>query len=146
MTEQRIDYYRPTRNLESQGMKKPFEISIQPFENNNNISHKIAQGLSKIATEECPQIDRDANPVYSTGEPVGAFFPYRFANGLIFRLSDDGSEENLMLQFSVPEMLSIDKQEILSRIPELLQMAGIEEGALISLKRILPNPTEIGMR
>jgi hypothetical protein len=48
-----------------------------------------------------------------------------------------------VLEFYVPEEFQRNKEHVLSRILRLLQMAGVEEGALIAVKRELQSSSSV---
>lgn len=124
MTEH-ITYYKP-----SCGTK--FVVRVMRGE--TNLGSRLAYALYEIANRECPQPGLE-------GEPFKPNYVYEFANGLVFRLFDDGLlEEGQVLEFYVPEDFQHQTMEVLARIPRLLQLAGIGEGALRSIKGILQTP------
>ena len=67
---------------------------------------------------------------------------YEFANGLVFRLFDDGlGSEGHVLEFYVPEPFQCQATEVLARIPRLLQVAGVGPEALLAIKGIFQPPS-----
>src|SRR5687767_11865357 len=90
-----------------------------------NLCGQVADSLHQIASRECPQPGLE-------GEPFKPNFVYEFANGLVFRLFDDGlCADGQVLEFYVPEEFQHKTTEVLARIPRLLQWAGIGEPALL---------------
>jgi hypothetical protein len=106
------------------------KITVKVMNGNNNAGEALAERLFHTANRECPQPGLE-------GETFKPNYVYEFANGLVFRLFDDGLDpQGKVLEFYVPEAFQHSKQQVLSRIPRLLQMAGVEEEALASLKGI----------
>jgi hypothetical protein len=125
MTEQ-VTYYKP-----SSGDK----LVIKVMKREKNTCGQLAYSLYRIASRECPQPGLE-------GEPFRPNWVYEFANGLVFRLFDDGLDpEGQVLEFYVPEPFQRRATEVLARVPRLLQTAGVGEEALLAIKRIFPSPS-----
>ena len=109
-------------------------FTVKVMRNEKNICHELAEPLYRIANQECLQPGLE-------GQPFKPNYVYEFANGLTFRLWDDEVGVNdKVLEFYVPPEFQDNKQQVLSRIPQLLKMAGVTEGALVSLNEILQPP------
>jgi hypothetical protein len=95
-----------------------------------NLCPRLAETLFHIATRECHQPGLD-------GKPFQRNFVYEFANGLVFRLFDDGLDaQGNVLEFYVPPEFQANKEQVLSRIPRLLQMAGVDARSLRLLREL----------
>ena len=117
-----VTFYRPPGGA---------KLVVKVTSHGANICDRLAGTLYQIAYHECPQPGLE-------GEPFKPNFVYEFANGLVFRLFDDGLDpQGKVLEFYVPEEFQSSKQQVLSRIPRLLQIAGVQEGSLTHLRAAL---------
>jgi hypothetical protein len=120
MTEQ-VTYYKP-----SCGAK----LVIKVMQGEVNTCDQLAYALFQIASRECPQPGLE-------GEPFRPNWVYELANGLVFRLFDDGLGcEGHVLEFYVPEEFQHRKTQVLARIPRLLRTAGVGEEALRGIQTV----------
>ncbi len=120
-----LTYYKPT-----EGTKLIVKLTD---DEGKNMADSIAERLFRVAYTEVPQPSLE-------GQPFQPNYVYEFANGLVFRLFDDGLNINdKVLEFYVPEEHQANKEQVLGRIPRLLQMANVKESALAPLKEALGN-------
>jgi hypothetical protein len=120
MTEQ-VSYYKP-----SCGTK----LVIKVMQREVNTCGQLAYFLFQIASRECPQPGLE-------GEPFRPNWVYEFANGLVFRLFDDGlGSAGHVLEFYVPVDFQFRATEVLARIPRLLRAAGVGEEALRGIQSL----------
>jgi hypothetical protein len=124
MTDQ-VTYYKP-----SCGTK----LVIKVMRREANTCGQLAYSLFQIASRECPQPGLDR-------EPFRPNWVYAFANGLVFRLFDDGlGSGGHVLEFYVPEEFQFRKAELLARVPRLLRAAGVGEEALRGIQGLFRPP------
>ena len=124
MTE-RVAYYKP-----SCGTK----LVMKVMQRGANMCAQLAYSLFQIASRECPQPGLE-------GEPFRPNWVYEFANGLVFRLFDDGlGAEGHVLEFYVPKENQFRTTEVLARIPRLLRATGVGEEAIRGIQSLFRPP------
>jgi len=101
--------------------KEGADASIILLNNGNNVCHEVALELYELFSEEAMATGKRPLPY----EPNLA---YKFNNGLVFRLFDDGLESaKPRLEFLAIPSPSYKREDVLTEIPGLFKKAGIQD-------------------
>lgn len=110
-------------------------VSVQ--KNGNNICAAMAKHLVSLDTLARGRQGLPSQP-YNENET------YRTLDGLVFRLYNHETPDMLALEFMVADGFSERRQQVLARIPVLLEAAGLESIVNLSkLRAIIPSPASL---